>query len=449
MKSAFAAQEDMCWLDAPPARACNEALRLLQDLGALDGKGRPTPLGKEIARLPLHPRIGAIIAEGLRRSLAPLAIEIAALLENRADNSFPECADMELHIEHLRRNLKNYRNCRMTMEQLRKMTRTGEAFQDTSFCGELLLAGFPERAAKIRSRNRSSYTLLNGRGGKISEADPLFNAPFIAVAELGGKSSGDGTIFRGARVSEEYILDRYGDRINERRRCFFDEGTKKVLCRKESFLGAIILSETPVLPEPGETAQGIFDAALKRGIPLIPQSDKGGRSLYERVLFAHRWEPELFPGWSEAELAERAWSFFPELKNLNQMEHLEWSGVLRTLLEKETFDKLNSLYPEKFRTPAGAEHRIDYSGEEPLLSVKLQEMLGVKVHPVTGCRKLPLKIELLSPAMRPVQTTSDLPGFWSGSYALVRKEMKARYPKHEWPENPAEAPAMLRSIKKK
>jgi ATP-dependent helicase HrpB len=110
---------------------------------------------------------------------------------------------------------------------------------------------------------------------------------------------------------------------------------------------------------------------------------------------------------------------------------------------------LNTLFPEKFRTPAGAEHRIDYSGEEPLLSVKLQEMLGVKIHPTTGMKKTPLKIELLSPAMRPIQITSDLPGFWQGSYALVRKEMKARYPKHEWPEDPAQAPAMLRSIKRK
>ena len=441
--------EEMALPDLPPESARNEALRLLQDLGALDETGRPTSVGREIARLPVHPRVGAIIAEGIKRSLGFLAIEMAALLENRPDNSFPECADLESHIEHLRRHLKDHRSMGQTMEQLRRLTRTEEKFHATNHCGELLLAGFPERAAKQRGKNRTTYTLLNGRGGKISETDPLFNSEFIAVAEVGGRSSGDGTIFKGAQVSREYILEHYSSRITRRRRCYFDETSQKVLCRQETLLGAIVLSETPALPEPGETAQGIFDAALKRGISLIPARDKAGRALYERILFAHRCEGEHFPGWDEKKLADAAWSFFPDLKSLNQMEHLEWSGVLRALLGNSNWEELNRLYPEKFRTPAGAEHRIDYSGADPLLSVKLQEMLGVRSHPAVGLRQMPLKIELLSPAMRPVQTTSDLPGFWNGSYALVRKEMKARYPKHEWPEDPAAAPAMLRSIKTK
>lgn len=440
--------EDMTWLDAPPEKGCLESLRLLNLLGALDKEGRPTPLGREIARYPLHPRVGAIIAEGIRRNLTPLAIEIAALLENRTDTTFPDSADLELHIDHLRRHINSYRSCRMTMEQLRRITRTESAFQDTSCCGELLLAGFPDRAAKMRGKKRGVYTLYNGRGGKVDEKDPLGKSEFIVAAELGGKSSGDGTIFKGAAVAAAFLLDRFRSRITERRRCYFDESTSKLLCRKETLLGAMVLSETPAQPEPGELAQGIFDAALKRGIPLIPAGDKAGRALWERLRFAHRNDPETFPGWSERELADLSWSYFPELNALNRLERLEWSGVLRSLLDHALYEKLNALYPEKFRTPAGAEHRIDYSGEEPLLSVKLQEMLGVKLHPAVGSRKLPLRIELLSPAMRPVQTTSDLPGFWQGSYALVRKEMKARYPKHEWPENPAEAPPMLRSIKK-
>ena len=441
--------EEMALPDQPPESARIEAVRLLQDLGALDDSGRPTPAGREIARLPVHPRVGAIIAEGQRRSLTTLALEIAALLENRTDAAFPECADLERHIEHLRRHLKDHRQLRQTLEQLRRLTGAEEKLHSTVYCGELLLAGFPERAAKQRGKNRNAYTLLNGRGGKISETDSLFNSEFIAVAELGGRSSADGTIFKGAQVSKEFILEHYSAQITRRRRCYFDETSQKVLCRKQTLLGAILLSETPALPEPGETAQGIFDAALKRGLPLIPAGDKAGRALCERLLFAHRCEGEHFPGWDEKELAEIAWSYFPDLKSLSQMEHLEWVPVLRSLLGNSTWEELNRLYPEKFRTPAGAEHRIDYSGTEPLLSVKLQEMLGVKIHPAVGARKLPLKIELLSPAMRPVQTTSDLPGFWQGSYALVRKEMKARYPKHEWPEDPAAAPAMLRSIKKR
>jgi ATP-dependent helicase HrpB len=334
------------------------------------------------------------------------------------------------------------------MDQLRRLTRTSDILQDTALCGELLLAGFPDRVARLRAKNRTAYTLFNGRGAKIAESDPLFNAPCIAVAELGGRSSGDGTVFKAARLSETFLLERFAHLITERRRCFFDESSLKVLCRKERLLGAILLSDSPAAPEPGELAQGIFDAALKRGIPLIPVSDKPGRALFERILFAHRREPETFPLLDDSALAEQAWHFFPELKALNQLDRLEWSFPLRSLLGNALFHKLNTLYPEKFVTPAGAAHRIDYSTEEPLLSVKLQEMLGVKLHPVVGFHKIPLKIELLSPAMRPVQTTSDLPGFWQGSYSFVRKEMKARYPKHEWPENPASAPPMLRSVKK-
>ena len=444
-----AAPEELSFPDPPPAAACNEAWELLKLLGAVDDERRPTALGRELARYPLHPRVGAILAAGIRRNAAPLAIEIASLLENRSDTTFPECADLETHIHHHRNSKERYRQHRQTREQLHRLTRTQESFQETAFCGELLLAGYPDRVARIRGKNRNAYTLFNGRGGKIAESDPLFNASFIVVAELGGKSSGDGTIFKAAQLSESFLLEHFGSQISERRRCFFDDDSQKILCRKEKFLGAIILSETPAAPEPGEQAQGIFDAALKRGIPLIPRKDKGGAALFERIAFAHRQEPETFPFLDEKALAEEAWPFFPELKALNQIERLEWTPVLRTLLGNTLYEKLNTLFPEKFRTPAGAEHRIDYSGEEPLLSVKLQEMLGVKLHPSVGVRKHPLKIELLSPAMRPVQTTSDLPGFWQGSYALVRKEMKARYPKHEWPEDPAAAPAMLRSIKTK
>lgn len=444
-----AKREDLAWLDMPPRGAYSEAQKLLRDLGALDAEDHPTALGVEIARLPVHPRLGAIIAEGRRRGLVSLAIEIAALLENRPDASFPESADLELHIEHLRRHLSRYRNHKIVIDQLRSITGCRESQAETSFCGELLLAGFPERLARQRFRNRGSYTMRNGRGGEIAEADTLFNAPFLAVAEIGGRSSGDGTIFKAAKVSEEYVLSRFGDQMGENRRCSFDENSGKVICRQETHLGAIVLKSIPAAPEPGELARGIFDAALKRKLPLIPESDRSGRSLWERFLYACRTDPEKFTLLSEEDLADKAWSCFPELKNLGQLEHLRWENALRFVFGGDLYAELNRLYPEKFRTPAGAEHRIDYTGEEPLLRVRLQEMLGVTHHPVIGKRQHPLRIELLSPALRPVQTTSDLPGFWTGSYELVRKEMKARYPKHEWPENGASAPAMLRTLKKR
>ncbi|MBR2873886.1 MAG: hypothetical protein IKB99_10350, partial [Lentisphaeria bacterium] len=378
-----------------------------------------------------------------------LAAEIASLLENRSDSTFPAESDLTLHIEYLRKNIKKHRLHQQLLEQLARIAGVPEQFHDSSSCGELLLAGFPDRLGHLRRPGKNGFSLRNGRGGKLPEGEVLPSSEFIVAAETGGKSSGDGTIFKYAPVAKEYVLEKYSAEITERRVCSFDTDSGKILCRRESLLGAILLGSTPVPPEPGEAAQGIFDAALKRGIPLIPESDRAGRSLRERILFARRNDPEEFPECEDAHLAEQAWSYFPELKTLAQIDKLNWTPVLRSLLGEDVWEKLQRLYPEKFRTPAGAEHRIDYSRDVPVLAVKLQEMLGVVTHPVTGMKKIPLRIELLSPAMRPIQTTSDLPGFWKGSYALVRKEMKARYPKHEWPENPAEALPMLRSIKRK
>ena len=219
--------------------------------------------------------------------------------------------------------------------------------------------------------------------------------------------------------------------------------------RQQSCVGSIVLAERAVPPEPGELPKALLEYAAGREIRLIPPGDKAGNALWERLRFARRAEPELFPEWSEKKLAAEAWTLLPDLKSLAQLSGISWEPLLKILAGREVMEKLDRLYPAKFRTPAGAEHVIDYSGETPLLRVKLQEMLGVKIHPVTGARKLPLRIELLSPALRPIQTTSDLPGFWHGTYALVRKEMKARYPKHLWPEDPAEALPTLRSVKKK
>ena len=444
-----ARKEELAWLDPPPEGAYAEGVKLLQLLGALDEKGLPTPLGREMAKYPVHPRIGAILAEGLKCRQGALAIEIAALLENRPDPSFPREADLVSHIDYLRSHLKCHRAHKLLMDQLFALTGLQREQLPASDCGRLLLAGFPDRLAKIRRSNQGGYTFFNGRGGQLAEGDLLLGSEFLVVAETGGKSTGDSTIFKAAAVDGDHVLDKFCSHLTERRSCSFDPGSGKVLCRKETLLGAIVLNSTPVPPEPGEAAKGIFETALKRGISLIPDSDKNGFFFRERIAFAHRNDPDEFPDLSDPQLAEQGWSYFPELKTLNQISHLNWSAVLRALLGEETFEKLNRLYPEKFRTPAGAEHKIDYSQNDPLLSVKLQEMMGVKIHPVIGMKKIPLRIELLSPAMRPIQTTSDLPNFWKGSYALVRKEMKARYPKHNWPEDPSEAEATLRSIKTK
>ena len=442
-----AAPDDLEWVDPPPQGAYNEGCSLLRELGVLDSSGRISDLGRNICRFPVHPRLGAMLERGKELGGSMLAVEIAALLENRSDNTFPAGADIMLHLEHLRRNMKKYRSHKMLIEQLKNIA--SDRIRNGNCCeaGEILLAAFPDRIARLRRKNGISYTMKNGRGCKLAEDDPLRGSEFLVVAAISGDGRGDGTIRLAAHIDRETVQKHIAGSTEEKRICIFDGESGRAKTLKQTLFGGIIISETPVEPENGELAAAVLECAVKRGIPIIPQEDKAGHALWERLKFAHRMEPERFPCPDEKLLIMEAAGFFSGLKGLNQIEKLQWMPVLRALLGHSLLVQLDEAYPEKFRTPAGAEHRIDYSGNVPMLSVRLQEMLGVKKHPAVGVQQIPLKIELLSPALRPIQTTSDLPGFWNGSYGMVRKEMKARYPKHEWPEDPAAAGAMLRSVK--
>lgn len=443
-----AAPEDLEWVDPPPRGAYDEGCALLRELGILESSGKISELGKKVCRYPLHPRLGVMMEHGKKLGAYQLAAEIAALLEHRTDSSFPEGADITLHLEHLRSNIRKYRNHKMLIDQL-KMLHQDSGNENAAEPGEIVLAAFPERIARVRRKNGSSCTMKNGKGCRLAEDDPLRGSEFLAVASISGDGRGDGMIRLAARLSRESAEKYMAGNTVEKRLCVFDAESGRARCFKQCCFGSIVLSETPAEPEPGELAAAVLTTALKRGIKIIPDEDRSGCALWERMKFANQMDPERFPAWTDEEIIGQGAAFFTGLKSLNQIAKLQWSQVLKSLMGVELQRQLEELYPEKFRTPAGAEHRIDYSGEVPQLSVKLQEMLGVKVHPAAGRNRIPLRIELLSPAMRPIQTTSDLPGFWQGSYALVRKEMKARYPKHEWPENPAETPPMLRSIKKR
>ncbi len=172
---------------------------------------------------------------------------------------------------------------------------------------------------------------------------------------------------------------------------------------------------------------------------LPPPEAEGACALALRLGFAARMEPDRYPAPGREAIAAVLPSFLGTVRALADLRRLDWRRILESFAGFETLRELDRDYPERFTTPAGASHRIDYSGEQPTLSARVQEFYGVRLHPTVGRRRLPLRIELLSPALRPVQVTTDLPGFWSGSWQLVRKEMRGRYPKHFWPENPADA----------
>jgi len=189
-------------------------------------------------------------------------------------------------------------------------------------------------------------------------------------------------------------------------------------------------------------------AAVARNQELPPADAKAARQLFDRVAFARKQEPERYPDWS-CNFATQAAPYLGRVRTFADLRKLDWPALLRNLLGFELLRELDAAYPEFFTTPAGAKHRIGYDHEIPTLSAKAQEFYGVTVHPVVGRKRIPLRIELLSPAHRPIQLTTDLPGFWHGNWPLVQKEMKSQYPKHLWPDDPAEAAATLRSVKPK
>ena len=223
----------------------------------------------------------------------------------------------------------------------------------------------------------------------------------------------------------------------------FDPERERAVAREELRFGALLLKSTPVEPPPGALPRAVLEAALDRKLELPPPEQKAARRLLERVRYAAKLEPEHYPDWSEEEfrriLPELAAPYFPEMRSFSDLGRADFFTALRAELGAERLRELDRDYPESFTSPAGASHKIDYSGAVPTLPVRVQEMYGVKVHPMLGRSRQPLRVELLSPAGRPVQVTTDLPGFWRGNWPLVRKEMKGRYPKHFWPENPAEA----------
>jgi ATP-dependent helicase HrpB len=217
----------------------------------------------------------------------------------------------------------------------------------------------------------------------------------------------------------------------------------------ERRLGELCLSKHPCTVPESETAAALISEAIRRNIALPPPADKRACALIDRIRSARRAGMDELPETGDAFFSALAPCISGKITNLNDLKKISWFEVIKNQLDFRTLSELDRLCPEFFHAPTGMTFPIDYSGEQPVLAIQIQQMYGVNKHPAVGRNQLPLRIELPSPARRPVQITCDLPGFWHGSWELVRKEMKARYPKHEWPENPAEAAPMKRSGKEK
>ncbi|MDP3074676.1 ATP-dependent helicase HrpB [Bradyrhizobium sp.] len=440
----------LAFLDPPPAPALKEARSLLGELGALDGDGRITAEGKSLRELALPPRLARMIVDSHRLGAGEEAADIAAVLTERGLGG--DSVDLDFRLDQFRRDRSQRSNSARSLAQRwasQVATTEGAAAEDTSpSTGVMLALAFPDRVA--RNRGNGSFVLANGRGAAVDQTSALARAPYIAVAELTGTAA-NGRILLAAPILQSDIERHFADQIESADEISFDRGAMALRARRRKTLHAITLSETPMALKPSaETARVLADGLIAVGLDRLPWS-KPAKQWRDRVMFLRKAEGESWPDLSDDALAAQreAW-LVPALYDktgLKDVSSGDLSDALMSLLPWELRARLEREAPTHFEAPTGTMLAIDYEAEQgPTIAVRLQELFGLNTHPSIARGAVPLVLELLSPAHRPVQVTRDLPGFWRGSYAAVRSDLRGRYPRHPWPEDPASA-APTRRVK--
>ena len=433
----------LAFLDSPPAPALKEARSLLTELGALDADGRITAEGKSLRALALPPRLARMIVDSHRLGAGAEAAEIAAVLTERGLGG--DSVDLDARLDQFRRDRSPRASSARSLAQRwasQVAATEGAASEDTSpSTGVMLAFVFPDWVA--RNRGNGSFVLANGRGAAVDQTSALARVPYIAVAELTGTAA-NGRILLAAPIAQGDIELRFADQIETTDEISFDRSALALRVRRKRILHAITLSEAPLALKPSaETARVLADGLVASGLDRLPWS-KPLKQWRDRVMFLRKAEGEPWPDLSDDALAAQreAW-LVPALYDKTSLKEIsagDLSDALMTLLPWELRTRLEREAPTHFEAPTGTMLAIDYEAEQgPTIAVRLQELFGLNTHPSIAKGAVPLVLELLSPAHRAVQVTRDLPGFWRGSYAAVRSDLRGRYPRHPWPEDPAGA----------
>lgn len=443
---------DLAWLDPPPAAALAQARALLADLGAIDPDGRPSAHGRAMARLPLHPRLAHMVLRAKAEGVGGTAAELAAILEGRRPS--PE-TDLRSSIELLRGHSRGGDRGDPAVARLREAARDiarrfglgpGGGAGDA---GALLALAYPDRVAKRRPGSRGSFLLANGRGAALRDSDPLAGADYLAIAET-DDAGREARILAAAPLDEATLEAVLGDRIAWVETVAWDAAEQAVAARRQRRLGALVLADAALPnPDPASVTAALLEGVRRLGLDALPWRD-GAVALRRRAGFARALEGEAWPDWSDAALTETLADWLgPHLNGMRRrtdLDRLDLAQILSTALGWERQRALDALAPAAIPIPSGRRAALDYADPaQPVLAVKLQEMFGQAETPRVGNGRVPVAIHLLSPAGRPLQVTRDLAGFWAGSYAEVRKDMRGRYPRHPWPDDPLAAPATARA----
>lgn len=438
--------DGLFWLDKPPEAAWQQARDLLLRLEALDSGGGITPHGRAMLATGLSPRIAHMLVRGRALGMGRAAAELAALLGERDLFAGSRDADLERRILALRGELEDSGVDRGRLHQVRAAARRlgdGGKTPHVAATGRLLMLAYPDRVARRRPGSEARYRLANGRGAVLSAEDPLGIQDWLVVADLDGQAR-EARIFLAAAVGPADIEALLGAQIRERDEVLWDDVRGTVVARRLRTLDALVLEERPLpAPPAGQVTDALVQALRRRGARALPWT----AALLQwraRVQLMHGLEPDQWPDLGdralEDELEDWLGPYLTGTERLSDVTADLLSRALRGRLDFARRQRLDQTLPERIRVPSGFDVAVDYCAENgPVLAVKLQEMFGLTASPVLADGRIPLVIHLLSPARRPLAVTGDLESFWREVYPQVRREMRGRYPKHPWPEDPLTA----------
>ena len=466
----------LTWLDPPPTAAVQQAEALLKELEAIDDQGKITDHGRRMARLPLHPRLAHMVMAARQDGLEDPACLLAALLSERNPIRFQrgaKDADLALRIDLLQAFMAgkalHVPDAQVDAGGLGRIKKTAAMLQahlnrlnmdpsqrqrhNTSWpghTGRLLAWAYPDRIARRRPQSTDRYVLANGRGACFTSPDPLSTQNYIVIAELDGDNR-EARIFSAAAIDEVTLFDQFGRQMQWRERIEWDDDRQAVAAERTLSLGAIMLKVESLKSPPTDTVTTAMIAGIRsKGIDVLPWTP-ALRSFQSRVLLVNTYstEEDKWPDLSDqALLADLENWLAPYLNGITSFKALNGLNLHSALTNRLTWHqqkRLDQWAPTHITVPSGSRRLIDYGSRPPVLAVRLQEMFGSDQTPAILNGRLPLTLHLLSPAGRPTQITQDLAGFWRTSYAAVKKELKGRYPKHYWPDDPANAQATSRA----
>jgi ATP-dependent helicase HrpB len=434
--------EKLRWLDPPPQAALNEAQKMLRSLGALDERGMITTHGQALAKLPLPVNLAHMLVCSGRFGQQKDAAMIALLIQDR--NLGGGGVDLESRLQRLRTDRgQKAEASRRLAARLANMVGATSPIEKPVSTGALVAIGFPERVSRRRDNKGESWLSEMGRGLALLDEEQLAKAEFLAVAELQGKAAA-ARIQSAAAISEEQIEMIFADKIESRVDLRYDKDSDRIVARNLRQLGAIKLAEAPATQyDPDAAAELLMQAVRKYGLAVLPWTN-ASIALRQRAEFAE------FDLLSDAALIDNATDWLLALllgkKRLQDVSGSALHSALEARLGWSMQQQIDIIAPSHFVSPDGNRHPIDYAAVAgPTVELRVQAMFGLDVHPLVGAKKIPLLLSMTSPAGRPIQTTSDLPAFWRGSWRDVAKEMRGRYPRHNWPDAPWDAVASLKT----